>query len=144
MRPWQHNWMVTIGWEPTIYTVIGIYDELRSPIYWLYVDNHYFVFWTYILKKLKTLLKKPALSSTALLLVYFPMNALNMNFEGMGVCIFQDKPLEFLSHFLLKKCSEKSKDLEENVILTKSDPKVTFNLFMKVKLLLHFYAIALL
>ncbi|KAK1338061.1 hypothetical protein QTO34_001169 [Cnephaeus nilssonii] len=42
-----------------------------------------------------------------------------------------DKPLEFLSYFLLKKCSEKSKDLEENVILTKSDPKATFNLFMK-------------
>ncbi|XP_070273882.1 epithelial cell-transforming sequence 2 oncogene-like isoform X6 [Myotis yumanensis] len=42
-----------------------------------------------------------------------------------------DKPLEFLSYFLLKKCSEKSKDLEENVILTKSDPKETFNLYMK-------------
>ncbi|XP_014389358.1 PREDICTED: epithelial cell-transforming sequence 2 oncogene-like [Myotis brandtii] len=42
-----------------------------------------------------------------------------------------DKPLEFLSYFLLKKCSEKSKDLEENVILTKSDPKATFNLYMK-------------
>lgn len=42
-----------------------------------------------------------------------------------------DKPLEFLSYFLLKKCSEKSKDLEENVILTKSDPKATFNLFME-------------
>ncbi|KAM7135482.1 epithelial cell-transforming sequence 2 oncogene-like isoform 2-T4 [Molossus nigricans] len=42
-----------------------------------------------------------------------------------------DKPLEFLSYFLLKKCSEKSKDLEEDVILTKSDPKATFDLFVK-------------
>ncbi|XP_039725690.1 epithelial cell-transforming sequence 2 oncogene-like isoform X1 [Pteropus medius] len=42
-----------------------------------------------------------------------------------------DKPLEFLSDFLLKKCNEKSKDLEENIILTKYDPKATFDLFMK-------------
>ncbi|XP_054424930.1 epithelial cell-transforming sequence 2 oncogene-like [Pteronotus mesoamericanus] len=42
-----------------------------------------------------------------------------------------DKPLEFLSHFLLKRYSEKSKDFEGNVILTKSDAKTTFNLFMK-------------
>lgn len=42
-----------------------------------------------------------------------------------------DKPLEFLSYFLLKKCSEKSKDVEGNVILAKSDPKATFNLLMK-------------
>ncbi|XP_035880674.1 epithelial cell-transforming sequence 2 oncogene-like [Phyllostomus discolor] len=42
-----------------------------------------------------------------------------------------DKPLEFLSHFLLKKCSEKSKDLEGNAILTKPDPKGMFHSFVK-------------
>ncbi|XP_021115003.1 epithelial cell-transforming sequence 2 oncogene-like isoform X2 [Heterocephalus glaber] len=41
-----------------------------------------------------------------------------------------DKPLEFLSNFLLKK-SKKSKDFEGNVILTKCDPKETFSLLMK-------------
>uniref|UniRef100_A0A8I3N4R6 Epithelial cell transforming 2 like n=1 Tax=Canis lupus familiaris TaxID=9615 RepID=A0A8I3N4R6_CANLF len=34
-----------------------------------------------------------------------------------------DKPLEFLSDFLLKKCGKGSQDLEENVIPTKCDPK---------------------
>ncbi|ELW64178.1 Epithelial cell-transforming sequence 2 oncogene-like protein [Tupaia chinensis] len=34
-----------------------------------------------------------------------------------------EKPLEFLSYFLLKKCGKKSQDFEENVILTKCDPK---------------------
>ncbi|XP_036901535.1 epithelial cell-transforming sequence 2 oncogene-like isoform X2 [Sturnira hondurensis] len=42
-----------------------------------------------------------------------------------------DKPLEFLSHFLLKKCSEKSKDFDRNVTLTKLDQEVTFDSFMK-------------
>ncbi|XP_036078034.1 epithelial cell-transforming sequence 2 oncogene-like isoform X5 [Rousettus aegyptiacus] len=42
-----------------------------------------------------------------------------------------DRPLEFLSDFLLKKCNEKNKDLEGNIILTKYDPKATFDLFMK-------------
>ncbi|XP_066227845.1 epithelial cell-transforming sequence 2 oncogene-like isoform X2 [Saccopteryx leptura] len=37
-----------------------------------------------------------------------------------------DKPLEFLSYFLLKKCSEKSKDVERNS-LTKPDPKAISN-----------------
>ncbi|XP_047413266.1 epithelial cell-transforming sequence 2 oncogene-like isoform X1 [Sciurus carolinensis] len=41
-----------------------------------------------------------------------------------------DRPLEFLACFLLKKCSEKSKD-EGNVILTKCDPKETLDLFTK-------------
>ncbi|XP_053078155.1 epithelial cell-transforming sequence 2 oncogene-like isoform X6 [Acinonyx jubatus] len=41
-----------------------------------------------------------------------------------------DKPLEFLSNFLLKK-SKESKDFGEDVILTKCDPKATFDLFMK-------------
>lgn len=58
--------------------------------------------------------------------------------------IFQDRPLEFLSDFLLKKCNEKNKDLEGNIILTKYDPKATFDLFMKVKLLLYIYAIVFL
>nr|XP_023506999.1 epithelial cell-transforming sequence 2 oncogene-like isoform X9 [Equus caballus] len=34
-----------------------------------------------------------------------------------------DKPLEFLSYFLLKKCSKKSKDLEGNVVLTERGPE---------------------
>ncbi|KAB0396809.1 hypothetical protein E2I00_016608 [Balaenoptera physalus] len=55
--------------------------------------------------------------------------------------MFGDNPLEFLSYVLLKKCSKKSKDFEGNVILTKCGPKATCNLLMKVKLLLHFYAI---
>nr|XP_060473217.1 epithelial cell-transforming sequence 2 oncogene-like [Panthera onca] len=42
-----------------------------------------------------------------------------------------DKPLEFLSNFLLKKSSKESKDFGEDVILTKCDPKATFDLFMK-------------
>ncbi|XP_045400413.1 LOW QUALITY PROTEIN: epithelial cell-transforming sequence 2 oncogene-like [Lemur catta] len=42
-----------------------------------------------------------------------------------------DRPLEFLSYFLLKKCGKESKDFEGNVILTKYDPKATFNVFMK-------------
>ncbi|XP_071075721.1 epithelial cell-transforming sequence 2 oncogene-like isoform X3 [Desmodus rotundus] len=42
-----------------------------------------------------------------------------------------DKPLEFLSHFLLKKCSEKSKEFEGNIVLTKSDPKATSSPLMK-------------
>ncbi|KAM7240570.1 hypothetical protein CapIbe_008476 [Capra ibex] len=42
-----------------------------------------------------------------------------------------DNPLEFLSYFLLKKCSKKSKHFEGNVILTKSDPKTTHSLFTK-------------
>ncbi|XP_070317507.1 epithelial cell-transforming sequence 2 oncogene-like isoform X1 [Odocoileus virginianus] len=42
-----------------------------------------------------------------------------------------DNPLEFLSYFLLKKCSKKSKHFERNVILTKSDPKATHNLLTK-------------
>lgn len=107
------------------------------------MNSHYFVFWTYTLKNLKTLPeKKSVLFSSALLLTYISNECFKYEFLGLGVWIFQDKPLEFLSYFLLKKCSEKSKDLEENVILTKSDPKATFNLYMKVKLLLHFYAIA--
>lgn len=59
-----------------------------------------------------------------------------------GVVIFQDNRLEFLSYFLLKKCSKKSKHFEGNVILTKSDPKATHSLLTKVKLLWHFYAVA--
>ncbi|XP_035953775.1 epithelial cell-transforming sequence 2 oncogene-like isoform X2 [Halichoerus grypus] len=39
-----------------------------------------------------------------------------------------DKPLEFLSDFLLKKCGKGSKDFEENVIPTKRDPKAAFSL----------------
>ncbi|XP_053446588.1 epithelial cell-transforming sequence 2 oncogene-like [Nycticebus coucang] len=42
-----------------------------------------------------------------------------------------DRPLEFLSYFLLKKCDKKSEDLEGNVILTKCEPKATFNLLAK-------------
>nr|XP_019588337.1 PREDICTED: epithelial cell-transforming sequence 2 oncogene-like isoform X1 [Rhinolophus sinicus]XP_019588338.1 PREDICTED: epithelial cell-transforming sequence 2 oncogene-like isoform X1 [Rhinolophus sinicus]XP_019588339.1 PREDICTED: epithelial cell-transforming sequence 2 oncogene-like isoform X1 [Rhinolophus sinicus]XP_019588340.1 PREDICTED: epithelial cell-transforming sequence 2 oncogene-like isoform X1 [Rhinolophus sinicus] len=42
-----------------------------------------------------------------------------------------DRPLEFLSYFLLTKCSEKSMDFEGNIILAKHDPKATFSLFMK-------------
>ncbi|XP_063581083.1 epithelial cell-transforming sequence 2 oncogene-like isoform X5 [Pongo abelii] len=42
-----------------------------------------------------------------------------------------DKPLEFLSYFLLKKCGKKIKYFEGNVIPTKCDPKTTFSLFMK-------------
>ncbi|XP_044914046.1 epithelial cell-transforming sequence 2 oncogene-like isoform X2 [Felis catus] len=42
-----------------------------------------------------------------------------------------DKPLEFLSNFLLKRSSKESKDFGEDVILTKCDPKATFDLFMK-------------
>ncbi|XP_069454622.1 epithelial cell-transforming sequence 2 oncogene-like isoform X1 [Ovis canadensis] len=42
-----------------------------------------------------------------------------------------DNPLEFLSYFLLKKCSKKSKHFEGNVILTKSDPKTTHSLLTK-------------
>ncbi|XP_033091197.1 epithelial cell-transforming sequence 2 oncogene-like isoform X2 [Trachypithecus francoisi] len=42
-----------------------------------------------------------------------------------------DKPLEFLSYFLLKKRGKKIKDFEGNVIPTKCDPKTTFSLFMK-------------
>uniref|UniRef100_A0A4W2CT23 Epithelial cell transforming 2 like n=1 Tax=Bos indicus x Bos taurus TaxID=30522 RepID=A0A4W2CT23_BOBOX len=42
-----------------------------------------------------------------------------------------DNPLEFLSYFLLKKCSKKSKHFEGNVILTKSDPKATHSLLTK-------------
>ncbi|XP_076999425.1 epithelial cell-transforming sequence 2 oncogene-like [Tamandua tetradactyla] len=34
-----------------------------------------------------------------------------------------DKPLEFLSSFLLKKCSKKSKDFEGNALPSKCDPK---------------------
>ncbi|XP_070415600.1 epithelial cell-transforming sequence 2 oncogene-like isoform X10 [Equus przewalskii] len=34
-----------------------------------------------------------------------------------------DKPLEFLSYFLLKNCSKKSKDLEGNVVLTERGPE---------------------
>lgn len=75
-------------------------------------------------------------------MTYISHECFKHEFGGDGLWIFQDKPLEFLSYFLLKKCSEKSKDLEENVILTKSDPKATFNLFMEVKLSLHFYAVA--
>lgn len=56
--------------------------------------------------------------------------------------IFQDNPLEFLSYFLLKKCSKKNKHFEGNVILTKSDPKTTHSLLTKVKLLWHLYAVA--
>ncbi|XP_033619157.1 epithelial cell-transforming sequence 2 oncogene-like [Fukomys damarensis] len=41
-----------------------------------------------------------------------------------------DKPLEFLSDFLLKK-SKKSKDHEGNIILTKCDPKETLSLLTK-------------
>ncbi|KAG5205636.1 hypothetical protein JEQ12_018886 [Ovis aries] len=42
-----------------------------------------------------------------------------------------DNPLEFLSYFLLKKCSKKNKHFEGNVILTKSDPKTTHSLLTK-------------
>ncbi|XP_077750917.1 epithelial cell-transforming sequence 2 oncogene-like isoform X5 [Canis aureus] len=42
-----------------------------------------------------------------------------------------EKPLEFLSDFLLKKCGKGSQDLEENVILTKCDPKAVFSLLPK-------------
>ncbi|XP_057166994.1 epithelial cell-transforming sequence 2 oncogene-like [Ursus arctos] len=42
-----------------------------------------------------------------------------------------DKPLEFLSDFLLKKCGKGSKDFEENVIPTKCDPKAAFSLLLK-------------
>nr|XP_039323877.1 epithelial cell-transforming sequence 2 oncogene-like [Saimiri boliviensis boliviensis] len=42
-----------------------------------------------------------------------------------------DKPLEFLSYFLLKKCGKKIKEFEENVIPTKCDPKTAFGLLMK-------------
>ena len=59
-----------------------------------------------------------------------------------GLVIFQDNPLEFLSYFLLKKCSKKSKHFEGNVILTQNDPKATHSLLTKVKLLWHFYAVA--
>lgn len=58
---------------------------------------------------------------------------------GGGGGIFQDKPLEFLSDFLLKK-NKKSKNFEGNVIPTKCDPKETLGSFMKVKL--HCYALA--
>ncbi|KAF5920081.1 hypothetical protein HPG69_014449 [Diceros bicornis minor] len=42
-----------------------------------------------------------------------------------------NKPLEYLSYFLLKKCSKKSEDFEGNVILTKCDLKATLRLFTK-------------
>nr|XP_025150792.1 epithelial cell-transforming sequence 2 oncogene-like isoform X2 [Bubalus bubalis] len=42
-----------------------------------------------------------------------------------------DNPLEFLSYFLLKKCSKKSKHFEGNVILTQNDPKATHSLLTK-------------
>ncbi|XP_044103725.1 epithelial cell-transforming sequence 2 oncogene-like [Neovison vison] len=42
-----------------------------------------------------------------------------------------DKPLEFLSSFLLKRCGKGSKDFEENVIPTKCDPKAAFSLLLK-------------
>uniref|UniRef100_A0A8C5KUN1 Epithelial cell transforming sequence 2 oncogene-like n=1 Tax=Jaculus jaculus TaxID=51337 RepID=A0A8C5KUN1_JACJA len=41
-----------------------------------------------------------------------------------------DKPLEFLSHFLLKKC-KKSQDFEGNVSLTECDPKETVDQLSK-------------
>ncbi|XP_055289770.1 epithelial cell-transforming sequence 2 oncogene-like isoform X5 [Moschus berezovskii] len=44
-----------------------------------------------------------------------------------------DNPLEFLSYFLLKKCSKKSKHFEGNVMLTKSDPKATHSLLTKCR-----------
>ncbi|CAK7301259.1 Epithelial cell-transforming sequence 2 oncogene-like [Vulpes lagopus] len=50
-----------------------------------------------------------------------------------------DKPLEFLSDFLLKKCGKGSQDLEENVILTKCDPKAAFSLLPKMWHDCHFY-----
>ncbi|XP_049758151.1 epithelial cell-transforming sequence 2 oncogene-like isoform X2 [Elephas maximus indicus] len=42
-----------------------------------------------------------------------------------------DTPLEFLSSFLLKKCSKKSNDFEGNITLTEYDPKPTFGLLLK-------------
>ncbi|XP_074224362.1 epithelial cell-transforming sequence 2 oncogene-like isoform X1 [Camelus bactrianus] len=42
-----------------------------------------------------------------------------------------DRPLEFLSSFLLKKCSKKSKDFEGNIILPKCDPTATCDLSME-------------
>ncbi|XP_047588063.1 epithelial cell-transforming sequence 2 oncogene-like isoform X1 [Lutra lutra] len=42
-----------------------------------------------------------------------------------------DKPLEFLSNFLLKRCGKGSEDFEENVIPTKCDPKAAFSLLLK-------------
>ncbi|XP_029799100.1 epithelial cell-transforming sequence 2 oncogene-like [Suricata suricatta] len=42
-----------------------------------------------------------------------------------------EKPLEFLSNFMLKKSSKESKDFGEHVILTKCDPKATLDSFMK-------------
>ncbi|XP_072822021.1 epithelial cell-transforming sequence 2 oncogene-like isoform X2 [Vicugna pacos] len=42
-----------------------------------------------------------------------------------------DRPLEFLSSFLLKKCSKKSKDFEGNIILPKCDPTATCDLFIE-------------
>ncbi|XP_032195270.1 epithelial cell-transforming sequence 2 oncogene-like isoform X3 [Mustela erminea] len=42
-----------------------------------------------------------------------------------------DKPLEFLSSFLLKRCGKGSEDFEENVIPTKCDPKAAFSLLLK-------------
>ncbi|GAB1294932.1 Epithelial cell-transforming sequence 2 oncogene-like [Apodemus speciosus] len=42
-----------------------------------------------------------------------------------------DKPLEFLSDFLLKKSSKKKKDFEGNYVLTECDPKETWDPLMK-------------
>ncbi|XP_045150526.1 epithelial cell-transforming sequence 2 oncogene-like [Echinops telfairi] len=42
-----------------------------------------------------------------------------------------DNPLEFLSSFLLKKCTKKNKDCEGNSTWTKCDPKSTLSLFLK-------------
>ncbi|XP_069866604.1 epithelial cell-transforming sequence 2 oncogene-like isoform X2 [Dipodomys merriami] len=44
-----------------------------------------------------------------------------------------DKPLEFLSHFLLKKCSKKSSNSEGNVTLMECDPEETFGSLGKEK-----------
>lgn len=49
-----------------------------------------------------------------------------------GGGIFQDKPLEFLSDFLLKKSSKKKKDFEGNYVLTERDLKETWDPLMKV------------
>lgn len=57
--------------------------------------------------------------------------------------IFQDKPLEFLSSFLLKKSSEKSEEFEGNDILLGCDPcdvKVTSDPLTKVNVAVAYFS----
>lgn len=59
-----------------------------------------------------------------------------------GCHFFQDKPLEFLSYFLLRKSSKKREGLEGNDILLECDAKVTSDPLMKVKVAVVFLCLS--